>query len=264
MKMKMKKICALALLLCLSASAAFAAGAMTKDTLIVGTESTFPPYEFRSSEGKLIGYDIDTIEAIGAKLGKKIEWVDMAFDSLIPSLLTNKIDVIAAGMSATTERKKRISFTITPNPTVFDSAFFVPAGKEKHSVEELEGLTIAAQLGSIQDIFIKKMNNVTVKNFQKTDDCMREVLYGRIDAALISGGTGYEYMQAKDFAGKIGICVKVKAGTGAEGQAFGVSKNDPELVAAMDKVIEEMKASGEIQALRDKWGIDDWLKAIKD
>jgi len=62
------------------------AGIMDKDVLLVGTESTYPPYEFRDEQGNLVGFDIDLMNVVALKLGKKIEWQDMAFDALIPTL----------------------------------------------------------------------------------------------------------------------------------------------------------------------------------
>lgn len=248
----------------LAASLAFAEaapGAMTKETLTVGTESTFPPFEFRAPDGSLQGYDIDLIESISTKLGKKIEWVDMSFDGLLPAVMTHKIDLIAACMSATPARQKKIAFTGVTNHS--DSAFFVLPGHEKAAAADFAGLTIATQLGTIQDAYAHTIPNAVVKNYQKSDDCLREVLFGRADAALLDGPVGYKYCQAKDFAGKIAICAVTNVATGSKGSAFGAAKDDPELLAAVDKALEEMKQSGEFQALRDKWGLDDWKKNVK-
>lgn len=250
----------LAASLAMAAAAAAALGAMTKDTLTVGTESTFPPFEFRAPDGSLQGYDVDLIESIGTKLGKKIEWVDMSFDGLLPSVMTHKIDLVAACMSATPARRKKIAFTGVTNHS--DSAFFVLPGRERGAAADFAGATIAVQLGTIQDAYAHTIPGAAVKNYQKTDDCLREVLFGRVDAALLDGPVGYEYCQAKDFAGKISVCAVTDMATGSKGAAFGAAKDDPELLAAVDKALEEMKQSGEFQALRDKWGLDDWKKSV--
>ena len=107
----LKKIVSLLFVSILGASCALAASALDKDTLIAGTESTYPPYESRNSAGQLEGFDIELTEIVAARLGKKVQWVDMPFDSLIPSLMTGKIDLVAAGMSATEERAKRVNFS---------------------------------------------------------------------------------------------------------------------------------------------------------
>lgn len=262
--MKTWKISLIALAAALiTASAAFAASeTLAKDTLIVGTESTFPPMEFRSSTGDLVGYDIDIVEAIGEKLGKKVEWVDMSFDGLIPSLLMHKIDLIAAGMAATPERKKKIAFSDITNHS--EAAFFVLKGNEKATAADFEGKTIAAQLGTIQDAYAKKMENVTVNNYQKTDDCLREVLYGRVDAALIDGPAGYEYLQAKDFAGKITLCAITDVASASSGSALGIAKDDEEFLTAVNTALAELKSEGTYQNIRDKWHLDDWKKLAEN
>ena len=99
---------------------------MEKDVLLVGTESTYPPYEFRDDKNELKGFDIDMMEAIAEKIGKKIEWVDMDFDNLIPALTEKKIDLVAAGMSWTPERAKVVAFA--ENYEVSISAFVTAEG----------------------------------------------------------------------------------------------------------------------------------------
>lgn len=260
--MKITKILAAAAFLALTAAAACASeSAMKKDTLVVGTESTFPPFEFRSADNQIQGYDIDLIEAIAKKIGKKVQWVDMSFDGLLPSVMTHKIDIIAACMSATPERQKKVAFSDVTNHS--DSAFFVLSGKEAGEVAAFEGKTITTQLGTIQDAFAHTIKGASVRNYQKTDDCLREVLYGRADAALIDGPSGWKYSQSKDFAGKISMCCLVNVASESKGSAFGMAKDDPELLAAVDKALGEMKADGSFQALRDKWGLDEWKKAVK-
>ena len=99
--MMYKKISALLFFIFAFASCAFGASALDKDTLIAGTESTYPPYESRNAKGELEGFDIELAETIAAKLGKKLQWIDMPFDSLIPSLMSGKIDLVAAGINKT-------------------------------------------------------------------------------------------------------------------------------------------------------------------
>ena len=64
-----------------------AASVMEKDTIVAGTSGSYPPFEFHDKTGALVGFDIDLANEVGKRLGKKVEWVDMAFDGVIPSLL---------------------------------------------------------------------------------------------------------------------------------------------------------------------------------
>ena len=86
------------------------AAAKTDKPLIVGTEPSFPPFEMAEND-TYTGFDIDLANAIGEKLGRKVEIKAMGFDALIPALKSGQIDMIASAMSATEERKKQVDFT---------------------------------------------------------------------------------------------------------------------------------------------------------
>ena len=88
-----------------------ASEATSGDKVILGTNAAFPPFEY--VEGKnIVGFDITMGEKIAKTAGRKLEVMDMAFDSLIPALQAGTIDFIAAGMSVTEERKKNVDFSV--------------------------------------------------------------------------------------------------------------------------------------------------------
>ena len=244
-----KRIAALSALFALAASAAFAASALDKDTLVAATESTYPPYEWRNEKGELVGFDIELTETVAKKLGKKVEWLDMPFDSLIPALMSGKVDLVAAGMSATPERAKRVNFS-APYEISF-SAFVTGVENPPKDTDELAGKVVAVQIGTVQENFARSLGNVEVKTFQKFDDCVREVVLGRAAATLMDIPVAKQYVQAKDFAGKVTVAFN-KQITGAD-NAIAKPKQDEALTAAVNGVIEEMDKSGELAALRDKW-----------
>jgi len=233
----------------LIAGAALAASALDKDTLIAGTEATYPPYESRGKSGELEGFDIDLIEIIAQRLGKKVQWVDMAFDSLIPAIMTGKIDIVAAGMSATEERAKRVNFS-APYEISF-SCFVTRAENPPKDTDELAGKVVAAQIGTVQETFARSLGNVEVRTYQKFDDCVREVALGRVAATLMDIPVAAKFIEAKDFKGKVVIAFK-KQITGAD-KAIAMSKKDPAFTEAVSKIVSDMEKSGELQALRDKW-----------
>ena len=79
-------------------------------TLIVGTNAEYSPFEFKK-DGKITGFDYDLMEEIAKEAGIKIQWQEMSFDGLIPALKAGKINAIISGMTATEERKKAVDFT---------------------------------------------------------------------------------------------------------------------------------------------------------
>ena len=106
--MFLKKI----LITCCAAAGLLAGAADARNTLRVGTEPTFAPFEFMDTKSReFVGYDIDLIRTVADKAGYDIEVVNMGFDALIPGLAAGTVDVVAAGVSITPERAERVDFT---------------------------------------------------------------------------------------------------------------------------------------------------------
>ena len=227
------------------------AALLDKDVLVVGTESTYPPYESRNEQGELIGFDIDLMILIADKLGKKVEWQDMAFDSLIPTLTQKRIDAVIAGMSITEERALRVAFTIPYEISV--SAFITREDSDINDLAALNGKSIATQIGTVQETFAHEIEGAEVKTFQKFDDCAREVLLGRADVALMDIPVAKEFVSQRDFEGKIKIGFEQVITEG--GKAICLHLDDKDVADKMSEIIDELEKSGELKALRDKWGM---------
>jgi len=81
------------------------------DALIIGTDATYPPFEFKSETGELAGVSIDMGKALGEYLGRPVEFRNIAFDGLITALQTRSIDIIISSMTANDERRKSLDFS---------------------------------------------------------------------------------------------------------------------------------------------------------
>ena len=227
------------------------AGLMDNNTFMVGTESTYPPYESRNEQGDLIGFDIDLMEIIAGKLGKKVEWQDMSFDGLIPALIAKRIDMVIAGMSITEERAQRVAFTKPYEISV--SAFITKADNDIKDIAALKGKSVATQIGTVQETYAHEIEGVEVKTFQKFDDCAREVLLGRSDAALMDIPVAREFVNQRDFAGHLIIAFEQVITEG--GKAIALHLDDSDVAEKISQIIDELEKSGEMQKLRDKWGM---------
>jgi len=228
------------------------AGLLDKDVIVVGTEATYPPYESRDPAGNLIGFDIDLMHIIADKLGKKVEWQDMAFDALIPTLVTKRIDAIIAGLSITAERAERVLFSEPYEISV--SAFIVQPGSSIKDLDALNGKTVAVQIGTVQETYAHTIPGVTVLTFQKFTDCAYEVALGRVAAALMDVPVVREFIGQKEFAGKIEVGFNQVLTEGGKALAFHL--DEKEFVVAVDKILAELEASGEMDALREKWNME--------
>ena len=248
----MKKIVSIfaVLALILIAGTAFAASVMDKDVIVVGTEGTYPPFEFHDKSGALVGYDIDLVNAVAEKMGKKVEWVDMAFDGLIPALLTNKIDMIAACMSVTSERSKKVNFS---DPYVITFSAFITL-KDDDSIkglDDLKGKKVSVQLGTTEDLYVTGLEGVEVRKFSKLDDAVREISLNRVDAAFMDEPVAKDYAGSDQFEGKLKVAFAVEL-EGAP-KAFAMNKADTLLLEAVNKALKALKEDGTLASIEQKW-----------
>ena len=97
----------------LPVSASFAKSPTIEDgVLLVGTDSSFAPFEFLAEDGKnFTGFDMDLIRAIGKELGYKVVVQNMGFDATVPALRTGIVDAVIAGMTINEKRKKFVDFS---------------------------------------------------------------------------------------------------------------------------------------------------------
>ena len=130
--------------------------------LYVGTNAEFAPYEYLEN-GKMVGFDIELMDAIGEELGYEIVWSNMSFDGLLPALQMKKIDAVIAGMSQTPERQKAVTFSM---PYLFIEGGHYVLVNENSSFthkEELKGKQVGVQIGPVQEEFT--INLVILEEF---------------------------------------------------------------------------------------------------
>jgi len=97
--------------LAVGAVALLAAGSVQAETLRVGMECTYAPFNYRTADGELAGYDVDVAKGVAEIIGADLEFVCQQWDGMIPALLANKFDLIVASMSITNTRKEKIDFS---------------------------------------------------------------------------------------------------------------------------------------------------------
>jgi polar amino acid transport system substrate-binding protein len=181
----------------------------------------------------------------------------MAFDGLIPALLTSKIDLIAAGMHSTAERKKKIDFSDVYSYA--DSAVIVKADNDEvNGLADLNGKIVGVQLGTTEDIFLTDRTDIKLelKRYQKTDDAIREVLLDRNVGVLIGTVVAKSYVNSDRFKGLLKIAFREEVDKPEEGFALALRKNDPQFLETLNSALKALDASGELPALKVKYGLD--------
>lgn len=124
-----------------------------EDELVLATEAGFAPYEYYQ-DGEIVGVDIEIAKKIAERMGKKLVVKDVSFDFLINEVKSGKADFAAAGISITEERKKEVDFT--DEYTVSNQVVVVRNDSDILSFDELKNKKIAAQLGTVADLYVSE------------------------------------------------------------------------------------------------------------
>ncbi len=220
-------------------------------TIIVGTDAGYPPFEFIENN-TIMGFDIDLMREIGKRLDKTIELKNMAFDGLIIQLQSNGIDVIAAGMSPTPERAKKVDFTLPylePSPY----AVVVKKGKDSiMSIDDLKNKVVAVNQGFTADMAISQIDEIIPMRLASsmTSDGILAVQSGRADAFIANKTTIIPFLKTELSKEFDVYMVHDKA----EATALAVAKQSC-FLDEINKTITDMKNDGTLEQLKQKWGI---------
>ncbi|SOC43703.1 ABC transporter substrate-binding protein [Salinicoccus kekensis] len=225
-----------------------------KETLVVASTPTGPPYTFMNNEtDEMEGIMIDIVDIIGEELDKEIQIESTSFSSLIPSLQGGKVDLISAGMVITEERKEVINFS--------DEVFGFGEGLIVHednndisTFEDLEGKTVGTQQGTIYYDLIEENGNTENNSvYESIGDMLQDLSNGRLDA-VVADEPVLIYLEENNpnFAVRI---IEDYESQIIDGVGLGVSKDDEELLEEVNGVIADLKADGSLEEIYSKWNV---------
>lgn len=217
--------------------------------LVVGTSADYPPFEWviidDNGESKIVGIDVDLAQLIADEIGVELVMEDMPFDSLIPSVISGRIDLTIAGMTYTEERAKQIDFSEQYHQSV--SNFVVIAGEESkyEKVEDFDGLKIGVQKGTVQEQMVtENLPNAEIVSMQKTGLLIEALKTKKVDAIFIDDIVTIEFVAVNE--GQIAVVSDVVFENPEQGKAVALAKGNEELLELINKVVLEAVESGKI------------------
>ena len=171
------------------------------ETLKLGTSVDFPPYEFYEGE-TAVGIDIAVAGLIADQLGMKLEVVDMNFDSIIPSIVSGKVDIGMAGMTVSEERLETVNFS-EPYSTG-KQVVVVPSDSEIASIDDIaamaesdDGVKIGVQVGTTGYIYASDdFGEDNVQAFAKYGDVIQALKTGKLDCVIMDSAPAESYVAA--------------------------------------------------------------------
>ena len=215
--------------------------------LYVGTNAEFAPYEYLEN-GKMVGFDIELMDAIGEELGYEIVWSNMSFDGLLPALQMKKIDAVIAGMSQTPERQKAVTFSM-PYLLFSTDEHYVIVNEESSYVkkEELNGKKIGVQIGTMQEEFAKDLGGLP-QLYNSWTGALMDLQQNKIDAVIIADVSGEEYLKTMKGIKKIDVVEE-----NFPGASIALRKGETELAEQINQAILKIDAEGKYLEILKKY-----------
>ena len=152
--------------------------------IVIGTTLAAPPFAYNNAQGVPEGLEIDLMHKLGEYMGVEVEVADMAWGGLIPALLSKRIDIIGARMSATMERATKVVFS---HPWLMTGTFAVGKDGKFTKWQELNkpGVKVCAIAGAIgATVAQKNLPEAELVTFELDGDQLKALKDGRVDAAL--------------------------------------------------------------------------------
>ena len=231
------------------------ASGVSAQTVRIGTEGAYPPFNSIDSDGNLVGFDVDIADALCDAAGLTCEFVVQDWDGMIPGLLAKKYDAIIASMSITEERKKRVDFSgkyyNTPNSFVARKG----AGLDI-SATGLRGKAVGVQRGTTHQCFMEKIYpDADLRLYGTQEEVFLDLAAGRLDLQLsdsiqaeegflnTDAGTDFEFVGDQQFDLE---CHGIGAGVA-------VRKGEEGLRDKFSAAIAAIRANGTYKTINDKY-----------
>ena len=218
--------------------------------LVVATSADFPPFEYIDPDTQEItGFDVELIKMIGEKIGYKIEMRNMAFDSLIPSLQTGKVDVVIAALTITEEREQVIDFS----KPYWHADQAIVARKDSNIVinspEDLKGKVIGASMGTTGFLWVKDNigeDECTLNAYSSFVDAVQALVSGQVDLVIMDTTVVSSFEKSYD----IKQVYTVETG---ENYGIAIQEGNTELLNKINQALDEIMNSPEWDQLVEKY-----------
>ncbi|MDX3807248.1 ABC transporter substrate-binding protein [Bosea thiooxidans] len=218
-----------------------------RGSLICATLNSSEPLGYQDPvTRKTVGFDVDTCAAIAKRLGVSLDLRSVSVEARIAELSLGRVDLIAAALGYTKERAQQIAFS--------DAHYQVPiklivkSDSTLNKLADFKGKKISANKGSTPELYARRRTEAEVVTFQDPPAAFLALQQGKVDGLALAAPSAVRFVN--ETGGKFRFADEALA---YEATALGVKKDEPALLAAVNKALAEMEASGEIDALWTKW-----------
>ena len=227
--------------------------------LIAGMEMSFPPFEMLDSSGQPAGVSVDLARAMGQYLNRPIQFQNIPFDGLIPSLKTGKIDVIISSLTRTEEREKSIDFS---DPYLrMGLAILVNRNSDIQSINDVDkpGHNVAVKRGTTANIYaFQHFKSAKILVFNDESACAIEVGQGKADCFIYDQISVFQNWKKHEDRTRA-----ILQPFEQEDWAMGIRKGNDDLRKQINGFIRQFKETGGFEQLGVKYLAEN-KKAFED
>lgn len=220
---------------------------------MIGMEGTYPPFNYRDSQGTLQGFDIDIARALAAKLGVKPDFYAGEWSGLIGGLQAGKFDVVVNQVTITEKRRQSLDFS---PPYAYSSVQVLEKNSDKNeyqSLDQLKGKRVAVALGSNFADLAKSVPGIVVQTYPGMSEALSDVVGGRADVYLNDRLLVPYLIKTSN--------VPIRGGGLLKNTSYDIGipfrKGNPKFSAAVNEALTSMRNDGTLAAISKKWfGVD--------
>jgi polar amino acid transport system substrate-binding protein len=244
----MKRLLSLALAGIITASLILTGCTKASAKIRVASDATWPPFESVNEQTKALeGFDIDLFNAIAAKEGIEVEFVNVAWDPLLAGMAQGTYDAAISSITITPERAKAMLFS----DPYFAAGQIITVRVDNTNIKskaDLSGKTVAVQLGTTGNIEVDKIAGAKSKPYDDIGLAFQDLMNGQVDAVVCDNPVALNYVGTNP--------TKLKtAGSAFTDEQYGiaVAKGKDDLLKKINDGLKKIKADNTIPTLSAKW-----------
>ena len=244
--MRRALLAVVAALLAAATITACSSNAADSDTLRVGTEGTYSPFSFQGPNGDLTGYDVEVAQAVGAKLGKKVEFVQTPWDTIFAGLEAKRFDLVANQVTINDDRKAK--YDLSEPYTVSEGVIVTRADDSSiTSLADLKGKTTAQSATSNWATVARDAgaNVEAVEGFVQAIQLLKD---RRVDATVNDTLAVGDYQRTKNDS-----TIKVAGKTGDTSRQAFAARKDSGLIPQVNQALDALRADGTLATISQKY-----------
>jgi polar amino acid transport system substrate-binding protein len=218
---------------------------------VVGTDAAYAPFESQNEKGEIVGFDIEVVQAVAAKAGIEVKFVNTPWEGIFNALGQGDRDLVVSAVTITPERGQTMDFS----EPYFDAQqlIAVKASSKITKFADLKKRKVGVQTGTTGDEAVSKLQGKTsanIKRFESTPLALKELESGGVDAVVADNGVVIHYV-ANNPGGKF----KTVADKDFVPEQYGIAlkKGNADLLAKVNKGLADIKADGSYDAIFTKY-----------